>query len=154
MPERNRDFLSELLQAVAGRSRRLLRLPPNGAEISADALAEALLSTRGEASGVALAGALLARWRAMNEDERRAWFLHLARDLGPDAEALSRAMEAWQLDPSPANASLLHHAAEPRRQELFRRMNMAPGGTATLVKMRRTSSAWRLVPVFWKICRE
>ena len=27
-------------------------------------------------------------------------------------------------------------AAEPRRQELFRRLNLAPGGTAALVRMR------------------
>jgi hypothetical protein len=27
-------------------------------------------------------------------------------------------------------------AAEPRRQELFRRLNLAPGGTAALVNMR------------------
>lgn len=137
MPERQRDFLSELLQAVAGRSRKLLRLQQNGSfDLSAEALAEALLSTRGEASGVALARALLDRWRGMNEEERHGWFLRLARDLGPDAESLKRAVSLWQQDPSPAHASLLHHAAEPRRQELFRRMNMAPGGTATLVNMR------------------
>lgn len=137
MAERQRDFLSDLLQALAGRSRKLLRLQPNGSlDLSAEALAEALLSTRGEASGVALAGALLDRWKSMGENERLGWFLHLARDLGPDSEGLGRAVALWQEDASPAHASLLHHAAEPRRQELLRRMNMAPGGTATLVKMR------------------
>ena len=30
----------------------------------------------------------------------------------------------------------LHAASEPRRQELFRRLNLAPGGTAALVRMR------------------
>src|SRR5690606_16796397 len=30
----------------------------------------------------------------------------------------------------------LHRAAEPRRQELLRRLNLAPGGTAALVRMR------------------
>lgn len=137
MPERQRDFLSELLQAVTVRSRKLLRLTGNGnLDLSAEALAEALLSTRGEASGVALARALLERWRGMTDEERLNWFRHLARDLGPDADAVNRATALWQEEPSPANASLLHLAAEPRRQELFRRMNLAPGGTATLVKMR------------------
>jgi malonyl-CoA decarboxylase len=146
MAERQRDFLSDLLQALAGRSRKLLRLQQNGSlDLSAEALAEALLSTRGEASGVALARALLDRWKTMGEEERLAWFLHLARELGPDVEGLSRAVTLWQEDASPAHASLLHHAAEPRRQELFRRMNMAPGGTATLVKMRAALlSAMRL----------
>ena len=30
----------------------------------------------------------------------------------------------------------MHAASEPRRQELFRRLNLAPGGTAALVRMR------------------
>ena len=33
-------------------------------------------------------------------------------------------------------AADLHDAAEPRRQELLRRLNLAPGGTAALVHMR------------------
>ena len=33
-------------------------------------------------------------------------------------------------------ASEIHYASEPRRQELFRRLNRAPGGTAALVAMR------------------
>ncbi|MFN4140379.1 malonyl-CoA decarboxylase [Aestuariivirga sp.] len=137
MPERQRDVLSELLQAVAERSRKLLRLPFGGEqELSAEALAEALLSTRGEASGVALARALLQRWNAMGEEERRAWFHHLARELGPERDELESAVAAWVAEPSPAHAGRLHRAAEPRRQELFRRMNLAPGGTATLVRMR------------------
>jgi malonyl-CoA decarboxylase len=30
----------------------------------------------------------------------------------------------------------LHEAAEPRRQELIRRLNLAPGGVRSLVRMR------------------
>src|SRR4029077_9029771 len=33
-------------------------------------------------------------------------------------------------------ASEIHYASEPRRHELFRRLNRAPGGTAALVAMR------------------
>ncbi len=33
-------------------------------------------------------------------------------------------------------ASEIHYASEPRRQELFRRLNRAPGGTGALVAMR------------------
>jgi len=32
--------------------------------------------------------------------------------------------------------SEVHSASEPRRQELFRRLNLAPGGTGLLVRMR------------------
>ena len=40
------------------------------------------------------------------------------------------------LDPSAKAAAELHRAAEPRRLELLRRLNLAPGGTAALVRMR------------------
>src|SRR5262249_38163998 len=35
-----------------------------------------------------------------------------------------------------ATAAEVHAAAEPRRQELLRRLNLAPGGTKALVAMR------------------
>jgi malonyl-CoA decarboxylase len=60
----------------------------------------------------------------------------LARHYGPDHERLTQAIEAWRDEPSDADASDLHFASEPRRQELFRRLNRAPGGTGELVQMR------------------
>jgi malonyl-CoA decarboxylase len=47
------------------------------------------------------------------------------------------AADAYRADPSAPNLLRLQDAAEPPRQELFRRLNMAPGGTAALVEMRR-----------------
>ena len=42
------------------------------------------------------------------------------------------AIEAWRAQPSDEDASDLHFASEPRRQELIRRLNRAPGGTGDL----------------------
>ena len=61
--------------------------------------------------------------------------------MGPDRERLSQAIEAWRAQPSDDDASGLHYASEPRRQELFRRLNRAPGGTAALVAMRAGSDS-------------
>ena len=47
-----------------------------------------------------------------------------------------QAVDAWRATPSDATAAEVHAASEPRRQELFRRLNLAPGGTAALVRMR------------------
>lgn len=49
---------------------------------------------------------------------------------------MEQAIAAWQADPSDETAAEIHAASEPRRQELFRRLNLAPGGTAALVRMR------------------
>ena len=49
---------------------------------------------------------------------------------------MDQAVANWQAAPSDATAAEVHAASEPRRQELFRRLNLAPGGTAALVRMR------------------
>ena len=57
-------------------------------------------------------------------------------DFGPDKTRLAKAIEDWRAAPSDEGASALHFASEPRRQELIRRLNRAPGGTPELVAMR------------------
>ena len=49
---------------------------------------------------------------------------------------MEQAIAAWRDKPSDETAAEVHAASEPRRQELFRRLNLAPGGTAALVRMR------------------
>ena len=49
---------------------------------------------------------------------------------------MEQAIAAWREKPSDETAAEVHAASEPRRQELFRRLNLAPGGTAALVRMR------------------
>ena len=61
----------------------------------------------------------------------------LATDFAPDATALRAAAEAYLSRPSAEAAASLAQAADPPRQELLRRMNMAPGGTGALVAMRK-----------------
>jgi malonyl-CoA decarboxylase len=98
-------------------------------------LARALLSTRGEASGVAIAQDLLHLYGDADSDERRDFFLMLADKFDPDPDALLSAWMDYQRD-GKAMLPRLARAVEAPRQELFRRLNLAPGGTAMLVKMR------------------
>lgn len=130
-------FLSELFESLTDRTRRLLGRRDSGAAPAApelSELAEALLSRRGEASGVALAQGLLDAFQRADPAERLAFLVALAEHFGPDAEAVTRALATLQRDPGTVEA--LHAASEPRRQELLRRLNLAPGGTAALVRMR------------------
>ena len=50
--------------------------------------------------------------------------------------ALDRAISAYRAHPGPHTLAVLHRAAEPKRQELIRRLNQADGGTARIVGMR------------------
>jgi malonyl-CoA decarboxylase len=103
----------------------------------AKGLAQALLSERGEASGAAVARELHATLRELDADGRAALYRFLAENFGPDASRLRAAAEAWLAEPTPENAARLAAVAEPPRQELLRRMNTSPGGTAALVEARR-----------------
>jgi malonyl-CoA decarboxylase len=138
----NSAFFSDLLASIAERGRSLLGRKDwshDPAQASAGLVdaCEALLSGRGEASGAAIASEVLDRYASCDDEGRRALFVALAEKFGPDQKRLSTAVEAYRSDPSSVTAEAeLHFAAEPRRQELFRRLNRTPGGTAALVRMR------------------
>jgi malonyl-CoA decarboxylase len=136
----NNAFFSDLLASISERGRTLLRRA-GSSDAKQDAsdlieLCEALLSGRGEASGTAMAREVLDRYHHL-DDAGRLWFFEtLAGRYGPDRERLARAIETWRAQPTDEDASDLHFASEPRRQELIRRLNRAPGGTSDLVAMR------------------
>lgn len=133
-------FFSDLLSTISERGRTLLRRggPSDDRQDASELLelCQALLSGRGEASGTAMAREVLDRYHHLDAAGRLAFFEALARDYGPDREKLSQAIESWRAQPSDDDASDLHFASEPRRQELIRRLNRAPGGTSELVAMR------------------
>ena len=99
-------------------------------------LCEDLLSGRGEASGTALAREILGRYTELTVGPRIAFFEALTQRFGTDPARLEKAIAAWKEKPCDQTAAGVHAASEPRRQELFRRLNLAPGGTAMLVRMR------------------
>jgi len=135
----NTSFFSEMLQSIADRSRAFLRERREPARDRSDGLielCEELLSGRGEASSVALAHEILADYAGLTTGPRIAFFEALARTFGHDPDRIDAAIAAWRQSPSAAAAGELNRASEPRRLELFRRLNLAPGGTAALVRMR------------------
>jgi malonyl-CoA decarboxylase len=136
----NNAFFSDLLASISERGRTLLRRAgsSNGKQDASGLieLCEALLSGRGEASGTAMAREVFDRYRHLDEASRLSFFETLVRNYGPDRERLAQAIEAWRAQPTDDDASDLHFASEPRRQELIRRLNRAPGGTSELVAMR------------------
>jgi len=126
--ETRHPFLGGLLDLLGGeRAARARDLP---------GLASALLSGRGEASGIALARQILTAYNGLSPEEKL-WFLQVLADrFGSDPVRLERAIGNYRSDPGARTATALHQAAEPRRQELIRRLNSAPGGTHELVRMR------------------
>jgi malonyl-CoA decarboxylase len=96
-----------------------------------------LLSVRGEANSPALAASIAARLEALSDADRARFFERLASDFSPDPKAVLAAAQAYAAAPHAETMIHLAHVAEPPRQELFRRLNRAPGGTAAIVRLRR-----------------
>src|SRR5687767_4742061 len=97
------SFLGDLMVSIADRGRSLLGMhggQGDAARVDVATLLEALLSGRGEASGVALAAEILCVWQKLNTDGRRAFLTTLAERFGPDKAKLDRAIEAYRAEPN------------------------------------------------------
>jgi malonyl-CoA decarboxylase len=142
------SFLTGILTAIFERGRALARR--NGkaeapsarrsdprAVIELTGLCTRLISgDHGEASSVAMATDILNRWSTLDGQGQRDFLLALGSGFGPDPDRLDRAIDAYRAQPNAETVMELHHAAEPPRQEVLRRLNLAPLGTQALVRMR------------------
>ena len=135
----NVSFFQELLNSVAEQGRQLLPRSLGGAgrEDDITELAAALVSNRGEASGVAIARELLRRYRELGTEARVEFLRFLARTMQPDPAEVSAAARAFLSGENTGSMVALQRAVESPRLEFFRRLNLAPGATAQIVAMRR-----------------
>jgi malonyl-CoA decarboxylase len=134
----NVSFFQELMAAVAEQGRALLpkALFRDGGGESIEVLSRALMSGRGEASGVAIARQLLNQLKNATSEERLQFFRFLADDLQPDAALVAEAARNYLDHPSDRTLTKLQKASYSPRLEFFRRLNLAPGATAGIVALR------------------
>lgn len=95
-----------------------------------------LMTAKGESNSIAIAAAAIDHFGRLGSDGAHRFFEVLASDYDPDPGQVLQLAERYAAEQSPQNLIRLSQAAEPPRQELFRRLNRAPGGTAALVRMR------------------
>ena len=136
--EAKETFFVRLVELLGLSSRPSPPLPRVAARKASKtiALCKSLMSERGEVSGRRLAAEALHSYQELDERARRAFFELLIREFSPDPEEVGRAGDAYRKEPSPENLASLQKVVEPPRQELFRRLNLAPDGTRILVLMR------------------
>ncbi|MEM7057280.1 MAG: malonyl-CoA decarboxylase [Pseudomonadota bacterium] len=128
--------LGDVLSSVIDRGARLVDFGLFSSDAHPEDLCHELMSSKGEASGVALAHQVLNLYAEMDEDARQKFFWHMARRFNPDPAEVMQTARTYAEDASPEALASLFTAVEPPRQELLRRLNMAPGGTERLVAMR------------------
>lgn len=132
-------FWKEVMASLA-KARGGLRGRRSGKQAAPDKdirdVCRTLLSTRGEASVVALARRALDAFGRLDADGRRSFFEFLAHDLGPEPAALESAIDGYRVAPGPETVMALARAADPPRRELLGLFNTSPNGMSDLLAMR------------------
>ncbi|MDR0360566.1 MAG: malonyl-CoA decarboxylase [bacterium] len=143
-PTRARRTWLDQVGLIAARGRELLNLGggANRRTQSPEELCRRLLEQRGEASALALASVLVQQLSEMDEASTAAFLDVLAERFSPDPVRVQEAVDAWERSRDSGALQHLADTAEAPRQELFRRLNMAPGGTAELVRLRNRMLNW------------
>lgn len=103
---------------------------------SIESLCQMTMDSDGEYSSLLLAERILNAYEKLDDEARLAFFCMLQVDYDIDAGEIKAAAEDYERNPDVENLLRVTEAAEPRRQELLRRINLAMDGTERLVKMR------------------
>ena len=130
------NFFSGLLNSLFERTSGMLERYQNG-DNDLNNLCDALLSTKGEVSGIAISEQILSQYRGLNSEEKKAFFIYLLEEMDVDIAAISDSVNNYNKAKEPADYKAFINAAQPKRRAFFRRLNEAPGATFELVSMRR-----------------
>lgn len=135
------------LTPLANMLEKLLRLARNAVNDRALepllASCRLLVSERGQANVYVLALRVIDGYRRLPAARREAFFAALVTEFGPEPQAVLEAATQYAQAPVARHLARLTSVVEPRRQELLRRINRAPGGTAMLLSMRNDLLALR-----------
>jgi malonyl-CoA decarboxylase len=130
-----RSILGWILNSIADAS---VSISGSLADSSLMKLCKELMSERGEASGTALAREIAERYEKLDARAQSVFFESLlsAQWLANPTQIL-HAAQAYQAQPGAAELAKIFKLSEPKRMELFRRINTGPNGTETIVRMRK-----------------
>lgn len=134
------SIINEFLTSIAGRGLAAAGLI-NGDRNRSDAkgvihVCHMLLSSRGEASGIALSERALSGYKRLGESEKTEFFQSLLAQFSADQDQAKTAARQYLSDPTINNLVALSETTEPVRRILLERLNQSPGATIALVNMR------------------
>jgi len=99
-------------------------------------LCDDLISFKGIASGIAIAREITEIYSVFNTNQKLNFFKELNKKFSPNKEKVEIKIAEYLKEKNEKSLNELGTAVEGNRQELIRRLNMAPNGTPFLVSMR------------------
>lgn len=96
-----------------------------------------LIKERGQSVSIGIANRVIARFNNLNSATRTEFYEKLSSRYNPDFDEIEQALRTYRESQTSEHLIQFLKASEPPRQELLRRINRAPSGTGTIVRMRR-----------------
>ena len=130
--------LKKIISSIADAGQKLFKKP----KIKKDdldsiiTLCDELLSNKGIVFGITVARDITNLYQALSDENQLIFFKKINEKYKPNYEEVDSAVKLYAQFRDEKSLSKLFVAAEGKRRELFRRMNIAPNGTAIIVKMR------------------
>jgi malonyl-CoA decarboxylase len=95
-----------------------------------------LLGASGEVRGVTLAREILNHYFSCSSEEKLSFFNYLSVELDIVPDDIRKKLDTYEANKTKKNYNAYMSAAEPKRQELIRKLNQVPAATQKLVEMR------------------
>jgi malonyl-CoA decarboxylase len=131
--------INDFLGAIADRGLTLLGVSNNAQNLSVDAtvdLCARLLSSRGNASGLALSYKILKSYEAFPKEDKLSFFQSIISIFSCDLEKAETQATAFLKSKSSKDLVKLSEATTPRYAEFISRLNQAPSSTMSILNMR------------------
>ena len=99
-------------------------------------LCDDLISNKGAAFGITVARDITELYQTLSIENRLLFFKKINEKYKPSFTRVNEAIDAYKTSQNEKTLSDLFKVSEGKRRELFRRMNMAPNGTSSVVALR------------------
>ena len=99
-------------------------------------LCDDLISQKGAAFGITVARNITELYQSLSGEKKLSFFKKINEKYKPSFTKVDEAIDVYKKVQNEKTLSGIFKVSEGRRRELFRRMNMAPNGTSTIVSLR------------------
>ena len=130
--------LKQIISSIADAGQKLFsikNIKKNDLE-SIISLCEDLISHKGAAFGITVARDITELYQSLSLENKLLFFKQINEKYKPSFKKVNEAIENYTKSQNERTLSDLFKVSEGNRRELFRRMNMAPNGTAIIVALR------------------
>ena len=130
--------LKQIISSIADAGQKLFsikNIKKNDLE-SIMSLCDDLISHKGAAFGITVARDITELYQTLSPENKLLFFKQINEKYKPSFKKVNEAIENYTKSQNDRTLSDLSKVSEGNRRELFRRMNMAPNGTAIIVALR------------------